>query len=103
MAVVKAIKKMSDRDYQIKTISAIYGCAFFTPVFKLNKKYMQEKKSNLIPFIAKVDLENKKFVIRGTDDYENNIESNTLIAEYETVQELVDDGWKLKIDFFFLG
>lgn len=93
---------MTDRQYQIKTILAIYSCAFFSPVFKLNKKYDPEKKNNLVPFITEGDLKNKKFVIRGTSDYDNKKDSNTVIAEYGTVQELVDDGWKLKIDFFFL-
>ena len=93
---------MSDRDYQIKTILAIYSFAFFSPVFKLNKKYNEQKKEGLIPFIAEADLKSEKFVIRGTKDYENKKESNTVIAEYASVQDLVDDGWKLKIDFFFL-
>jgi hypothetical protein len=37
----------------------------------------------------------RKFVIRATSDYTDKSEANPVIAEYVSIEDLVNDGWRL--------
>jgi len=86
---------MEDKDYQKKDLEAIYSAASLAPIFKSNAKYCVGQFAKLTPYIAYADIMDYKYIIRATDDYSNLSESNTIIVEYGSLDELVNDGWRL--------
>lgn len=84
-----------ERNYQRKNLEEIYFEASLAPIFKSNAKYCVGQFAERTPYIAYGDVMNFKFIIRATDDYNNKSESNPIIVEYESIEELVIDGWRL--------
>ena len=90
---------MEDKEYQKKELKDIFSAASLAPVFKSNPKHCIGKFADLIPYISYGDVMNYKFIIRGRpigdeintfDDKEREI-----IAEYDSLESLVNDGWRL--------
>ena len=89
---------MEDREFQKKNLEAIYNAASLAPVFKHNPKYSTGKFNGLTPYISYDDIMNYKFIIRGRPVNEYNpfdAQKREIIAEYNTIEELVNDGWRL--------
>ena len=86
---------MEDKDYQKKNLVAIFSAASFAPFFRTNAKYCVGQFAELTPYIAYGDVMNYKYIIRATDDYNNKSETNPIIVEYRSIDELVNDGWRL--------
>ncbi len=87
---------MTDREYQINNLQRIFGEARLSPVFRRNSKYKTEG----VPRIAYDDIMNDKRIIRCDNDFSRSggFWSNTdatIIAQYDSIEELVDDGWRL--------
>lgn len=82
-------------NYQRKKLEVIYSAASIAPIFKPNAKYCFGNFDNLTPYIAYGDVMNYKFIIRTTDDYKNKSDSNSILVQYGSIDELVNDGWKL--------
>jgi len=86
---------MEDKEYQKKNLEAIYSAASLAPVFKTNSKFCVDQFAGLTPYVAYGDVMGYKFVIRATNDYNNKSETNPVIVEYGSIDELVNDGWRL--------
>ena len=48
-----------------------------------------------MPYIAYADVMANKYVIRAGSDYNDKSETNSVIVEYDSIDELVNDGWRL--------
>ena len=80
---------------QIKNLDAIYADASMAPVFRSNAKYCVDQFAGLTPYISYGDIMEYKYVIRATSDYEDKSDTNPVIIEYGSIEELVNDGWRL--------
>lgn len=86
---------MEDKEYQKTNLEAIYSAASLAPVFKQNAKFCVNQFAGLTPYIAYGDVMSYKFVIRATRDYNDKSETNSVIVEYGSIDELVNDDWRL--------
>lgn len=89
---------MEDKEYQKKNLEAIISAASFAPVFKSNPKHCIGKFADLTPYISYDDVMNYKFIIRGRPIGEHNSfdsQQREIIAKYDSLESLVDDGWRL--------
>lgn len=87
---------MNDREYQVSELQSIFNAASIAPVFKENKKYTV----NGIPRITFSDIMNYKCIIRCDKGFPKSgmfwsDETAFVVAEYNSIAELVDDGWRL--------
>jgi hypothetical protein len=92
---LKSEKKESDFEYQKRNLEAIYSAASLAPVFKENTKFCINQFAGLMPYIAYGDVMANKYVIRAGSDYNDKSETNSVIVEYDSIDELVNDGWRL--------
>ena len=86
---------MDDIAYQKENLEAIYKAASLSPVFKSNPKY---NTGNLTPYISYNDIMAYKYIIRGRPlSIQNTFdgEEREIIAEYDSIDDLVKDGWRL--------
>lgn len=89
---------MNDKEYQINNLENIFSGGMLAPVFKVNTKF--SSKDGCYPRIMYDDVMNYKYIIRWCDsEFLNNrfysdLESE-VIAEYQSIDELVHDGWRL--------
>ncbi len=87
---------MTDREYQIKNLSYIFDMASMSPCFKNNPKYPNINGSKRISYS---DILNQKYIIRVqnppkfTSFWDDT--SAHIIASYDSIEALVDDGWRL--------
>lgn len=89
---------MDDKEYQKKNLEAIYSAGSMAPVFKRNPKHCIEKFEGLTPYISYDDVMSYKFIIRCRPTGEHNSfdsEEREIIAEYDSIENLVNDGWRL--------
>ncbi len=86
---------MEDKEYQKKNLEAIYSSASLAPVFHPNAKFCDKQFAGLTPYIAYGDVMDYKFVIRASSDYNDKLGTNPVIVEYGSIDELVNDGWRL--------
>ena len=72
-----------------------------TPAFK---SYHEGVPAGMVPYISCSDVHNYKYNIRivsadvflsGNNDRYEKMENGTIIAHYETMEDLVADGWTL--------
>lgn len=85
---------ITDREYQITNLKRIFNDGTLSPVFKANPKYPVAG----IPRIAYSDVMNYKCIIRHDKDCSFNSfwsEETDIIVEYKSIEDLVDDGWRL--------
>ena len=84
----------TDKDYQMKNIQRIYDDGALSPFFKGNPKY----EIRGAPRIAFSDIMDFKFIIRSDHEGSSNSfwdEKTDIIVQYNTLEELVNDGWRL--------
>lgn len=90
---------MTDKEFQLSSLEMIFRDATLAPVFKHNPKYDRQGFAALTPYIAYDDVMEYRYIVRGRplsvpiDHYDN--EKRQVIAEYDTVEALVEDGWRL--------
>lgn len=85
---------ISDKEYQLKNLERIYYEASLSPVFKKNSKYQGDG----IPRIAYSDVRNHNYTIRWDKSWDGGLywdEDTEVIANYETIDALINDGWRL--------
>ena len=87
---------MTDREYQIGNLHRIFGAASLSPVFKENEKYEVDG----VPRIAYDDIMADKCIIRCDSGFPESGgywrgKDAPLVAQYRSIEELVDDGWRL--------
>jgi len=84
----------TDKEYQIQNLERIFNDGALSPIFKHNPKYPVEG----VARIAYGDVMDYKIVIRNEKDFSGNSfwsENADIIAEYKSIEDLVDDGWRL--------
>jgi hypothetical protein len=85
---------ITDKEYQIENLERIFKDGALSPVFKRNPKYPVDGISR----IAYDDVMNYKCIIRHDKDFKDNSfwsEDADIIIEYKSIEDLVDDGWRL--------
>jgi len=89
---------MDDKDFQKKCIESIFRTAPFAPLFKPNPKYCLDQFAELTPYISYSDIKNNRIFIRGCPIGVRNSQDSgkrEVIIAYTTIEELVEDGWRL--------
>ncbi len=87
---------MNDREYQISQLQRIFSTASLAPVFKKNEKYTVDG----VPRITYDDIMNYRCIIRCDKGFPKSgmfwsDEEAFVVAEYNSITELVDDGWRV--------
>jgi hypothetical protein len=83
-------------EYQVKNLQQIFDEARFSPVFRENPKYNIEG-------VARIDYDdimNDRCIIKADKNFPDSGsfwvgKGAEIIAQYKSVQDLVDDGWRL--------
>lgn len=91
---------MEDTLYQKKNLERIFADAIYPPIFKSNPKYCKDNFTGAIPFISYDDVMNWKYIIRAGKSMENDVENYNaeecpIIIPYNSIEDLVNDGWRL--------
>jgi len=89
---------MDDKDLQKKCIESIFRTASYAPLFKPNPKYCLDQFAELTPYISYTDLKSNRILIWGCPiGVRNSPDSGKreVIIAYPTIEELVEDGWRL--------
>ncbi len=84
-----------DKERQIKNLEKIFSEGKWSPVFKRNSKFPIKEG---IARIAYSDVMDFKYVIRSDTAFSGNAfwsEDTEILAKYDSLQALVDDGWRL--------
>jgi len=90
---------MEDIEFQKKHLGLIYRDASMAPCFKGNPKYCIGKFADVTPYIRYDDVMNHLFVIRARpygesiNSFDN--EERQIIVEYDSMDSLINDGWRL--------
>ena len=90
---------MDDRIVQKQKLLEIFRVPTFAPLFKQNPIYCINHFAAQTPYISYADILNNKFIIRGSSvgsKTTSTIKSGTIIIEYEHLDKLVEDGWRLE-------
>jgi hypothetical protein len=87
---------MDDREYQIQNLQRIIGGALLSPVFRDNPKH----KTDGVARIAYNDVMSCKYIIRSDNNFPKSGgywsgKDGAIIAQYDSIEDLVDDGWRL--------
>ena len=94
--------RMEGKDSQKKRLEAIFQVASFAPIFKTNPKHCINKFADLTPYISYKDLIKNRLYIRGCPIGSKSCSDNgqrDIIAEYGSIDELLNDGWQLDSNF----
>ena len=89
---------MHDKEFQIKSLETIYREASFAPIFKPNPRHCINEFARLTPYISYKDIKCNMVVIRGCPIGVRNCDDSgqrNIIVRYNSIRELVDDGWEL--------
>jgi hypothetical protein len=84
----------TDRDYQLRHLERILRDGARSPVFRRNSKYTADG----VPRIAYSDVMDYKLVVRSDPGFSSSAfwdEQAPVIARYDSIEALVDDGWRL--------
>jgi hypothetical protein len=87
---------MTDREYQLDHLDSIFHNGSYSPLFKHNPKYPVNAGDALR--IAYDDVISYNYVIRKDPSASSDTcwsEESEIVADYDSLQELVDDGWRL--------
>lgn len=88
---------MNDREYQRHHLEKIYNDPLLAPFFKSNPKYCKDSLREMAPRIAYSDVMDHKYIIRWSPHDPNTCwdENTEIIVEYKSIDEMVNDGWRL--------
>ena len=95
---------MEGKESQKKRLETIFRVAYFAPIFKPNPKHCKNKFADLTPYISYKDLIRNKLFIRGCPigcGKSADSGQRDIIAEYSTIDELVNDGWQLESNIIY--
>ena len=90
---------MQDKVYQKMYFEAIFNYVLYAPVLEYHPSYCINQFSDLIPYISYDDIINHRIIIRGRSESENerfDSEARPIIIRYESLDDLVNAGWRLK-------
>jgi hypothetical protein len=83
---------MNDKEYQLKTLDQVFMAAAYPIVFKNNPKYDIGQNT---AFIALSDIMNLNYILRKSKSYDDKSDQNEIIVQYNSLQDIVEDGWRL--------
>ncbi len=86
---------IDDKECQIKSLEEIFSEGRLSPIFKRNPKYPIKEG---VARIAYSDVMDFRYAIRSETGFSGNpfwSEDTEVIAEYDNLQAMVDDGWRL--------
>lgn len=83
---------MNDKEYQLKTLDQVFMDAVYPIVFKNNPKYDIGQNT---AFIALSDIMNLNYILRKSKSYDDKSDQNEIIVQYNSLQDIVEDGWRL--------
>lgn len=92
------MKKSKNKQSQINLIDSLVEDAMYGLTFSSNEKYCTGRFSDCIPFININDVLARNFIIRADFSEKHNpwnTDEMEIIARYESVESLVEDGWLL--------
>ena len=86
----------TDREFQITNLRRIIDAASVSPVFRKNSKYSYDG----VARIGYDDVMAEKCILRCDDNFPESGHywrggDAPVIAAYNSIEELVDDGWRL--------
>jgi hypothetical protein len=64
-------------------------------VFKQNPKYCKDDFLYCSPFISLADINENKYIIRGTLNRDEKDNNKPIIVQYNELWNIIDDGWRL--------
>jgi hypothetical protein len=87
---------MNDQEYQISQLKSILSAASFAPVFRSNPKYQVDGTAR----IGYNDIMSCNYIIKCDTTFPESGgfwsgEGAQIIAKYNSISMLVDDGWRL--------
>ncbi len=85
----------SDREYQLHWLNQIVDDGARSPFFKTNPKYPQSDQACRMSYD---DVMGRRWIVRiAPDSFDKTLWSGDtqIVAEYKSIEELVDDGWRL--------
>jgi hypothetical protein len=88
----------SNNQNQKKYLEAIFNGALCAPVFARHPELCINQFSDSVPYISFNDVMAKRYIIRGRPPGEYNpydAKERGIIAEYQSIDELVNAGWRL--------
>jgi len=95
---LKSENNESDFEYQVRNIENVFDTGRMSPSFRINSKYCIGKFKNMFPYISYNDLLNHNYIIRARPLGEYNSfdsEDREIIVKYDSIEQLVQDGWRL--------
>ena len=90
---------MNEKVSHRKRLEEIYISPSFAPILQKNPKYCVDQFAEFTPYISFKDVLNSKFLIRGCPIGSGNAVDDgnrDVIIEYSSIDELLDDGWRLE-------
>ena len=85
---------------EIRLFNQIYKDALYAPLLRWNPKYKTEEYNGMTPYICIKDICDYKYVVCAIPDEEvtmtlQEMSRRNVIVEYGSVEEMVEDGWRL--------
>ena len=90
---------MPDPEKQKRKLEAIFREELFAPAFEFHPDYCIGAFAGLSPYISYTDVMHNRLIIRGRpvgECFAFDSQERAIIASYKSLDELVNDGWRLK-------
>lgn len=89
-----------DINREIRLFKQVYDDAMYAPLLRWNPKYRTKKFAGMTPYICINDICDYNYVVCAIPDEEVTMMLSerfrrNVIAEYGSVEEMVEDGWIL--------
>lgn len=89
-----------DFEREVRLFKKVYDDALYAPLVRWNPKYEKEEYNGMTPYICIDDIVNYKYVVCAIPDNEvtsklQEYNRRVVIAEYNSIEEMVNDGWIL--------
>ena len=89
-----------DIQREIRLFSKVYDDAMYAPLLRWNLKYKTKEFDGMTPYICINDICDYQYVVCAIPDDEVTMMlqerfRRKVIAQYQSIQEMVEDGWLL--------
>ena len=95
-----------DIQREIRLISEVYEDAKYAPLLRWNLKFKTKQFDGMTPYICLNDICHHKYVVCAIPDRDvdkmfqeygmlQEFSRREVIAEYNSIEEMVEDGWRL--------
>ena len=89
-----------DIEREVRLFKKVYDDAMCAPYLRWNPKYKTKEFSGMTPYICIADICDYNYVVCAIPDNEAHMmlqeqERRNVIVEYNSVEEMVEDGWRL--------